>query len=132
MIHHILAVWVTIALADSVSPDMLRLIPDILLCELSTIFFAVGWIMRSTSYRTSSMIKLLEIMFDITFFITRCVNLPWSVYRCWHVSTEIGFARFTLIPIVLMQWFWMFKIIQSVVNPKKKNIAIEKKEVVKK
>lgn len=128
-IHHILAVWVTVALADAKSPDMLLLVPDILMCELSTIFFAIGWIMRSTTYRTSVWIKPLEVLFAISFFCTRCLNLTWSVVRCWHVSEEIGWARFTLIPIVLMQWFWMYKIVVSVVSPKKdKSSLSDKKE----
>lgn len=114
-LHHILAVWVAVAMAEAHSPDMLRLIPDILMCELSTIFFAIGWIMRSTTHRTSTLIKPLEILFAITFFLTRCVNLTRSVIHCWSVSEEIGVARFTLIPIVLMQWFWMYKIVLTVV-----------------
>ena len=124
-IHHVLAVWVTVALADAKSPDMLLLVPDILMCELSTIFFAIGWIMRSTSYKTSTVIKPLEILFAISFFFSRCINLSWSVFRCWHVSEEIGPARFTLIPIVLMQWFWMYKIVMSVMSPKKEKKVVK-------
>ena len=128
IIHHALAIWVTVALADSKSPELLRLVPDVLLCELSTIFFAIGWIMRSTSYRSSPLIKGLEIVFAITFFATRVVNMPIGVIKSWHVSEEIGPARFTLIPIVLMQWYWMYKIAMAAIvgKPDKKPSAATK------
>jgi hypothetical protein len=119
LVHHILAVWISTALASASSDDMRFLIPNILICELSTIFFAFGWIMRSTSYKSSIYIKHFETLFALSFFITRIVMLPTAVYTTWPKSVEIGLARYTLIPIVGMQFYWFSKIFAAAVGKKK-------------
>lgn len=116
IVHHILALWVILALLNGQQPLVISLIPDILLCELSTILYLICWVMKSTSYKNMTLIKILEISYGVAFFVTRIFNLPMGVLRMWPVSEELGLVRFLFIPAVCFQFFSFYKIVLSIIE----------------
>jgi hypothetical protein len=128
ILHHALGLWITAAAVNATTPEVLTFIPSMFICELSSIFLAVGWVMRCTSHKDMPIINYLNIAFALSFFVTRVVNLPIAVWKTWEAAVEIGLARYTLIPILAMQFYWFYKIIISVTKPKgEKAITAAKK-----
>ena len=124
LIHHALGLWLVPAAINSRHPELLIFCPHFLITELSSIFFSIGWILRSTSYKTSPITDILEILFVISFTVLRVFNFPIRVYYIWEYTMEIGYARYVLIPVIAMQFYWFTKIIKQIMDKMmpKKNI----------
>ena len=117
--HHVLGLWITGAVMSSARPEVLVLVPVFLITESSSIAFIIGWIMRYTSYKTSSMINYLDMIFALLFTVTRIINFPYKIYKAWPYAEELGIARYTMIPIIGLQFFWFYKILLQVTGMKK-------------
>lgn len=126
LFHHILGGGL-FYLAYICPGHILRFVPHILMCESSAICFNSAWLLRNIcGYRDGFIIHTVEIMFAVLFFLTRVVNLPLV---CWAVLDLAGdllfLGRAVLFPIIGLQYFWMFKILRSLMmkqlKPKSKN-----------
>jgi hypothetical protein len=114
-VHHVLTLY--LILTSMTGPGYFcRYIPHLIICDTTNIFFNIAWVLRRCGYKNSGIVSALEIIFAITFFFVRVVNLPLVfVQAMLHPSVvEWGLARFTLLPIILMQWYWFAKIVGGV------------------
>lgn len=122
LIHHILGFWLTYGAFTASSTTIISLFPHFLATEMSTAFFSLGWIARNTSYKQTDMwlINLLENIFVVLFTLTRIINMPYIVVTNWEDLTDVGLARYSLIPIVMLQFYWFYKIIRTIIGSGKK------------
>ena len=111
IIHHTLTLWLVLSTIYA-SSGLNRFIPHLLICDTTNIFFNVAWLLRTAGLRGHPFVTLLEVCFAIVFFFTRVINMP-LVFFMITLSSEavgLGYARFTLLPISLLQWYWFSKI----------------------
>jgi hypothetical protein len=89
-----------------------RYYSHVLICEVTNICFNLAWLMRLTPLKENFLVSVFEVLFIITFFFTRIINLPLVVLAAnlKEDAAEFGIARYMLIFIVLLQFYW-FKII---------------------
>eukprot|EP01031_Cornospumella_fuschlensis_P041381 gene41381-50497_t len=124
MIHHVLSMWLV---SVSIFRDgrILRYIPHLLICDSTNIFFNTAWLMRTTSWKDSAIVPVLEVLFAVTFLAFRVINLPLAFLAIFTtgLAGDIGLARFTFLPIVLLQWFWFTKIVAGMGQRFKKKEA---------
>ena len=123
LVHHALGLWLVPAAINSKHPELLIFCPHFLITELSSIFFSIGWILRSTSYKDSVLTTYMEVLFVISFILLRVFNFPIRVFLLWDLTVEIGYARYVLIPVIAMQFYWCSKIVVQIaakIKPKKK------------
>jgi hypothetical protein len=125
IIHHVLVSWLVVASLFS-SGHMTRFIPHLLLSDTTNIFFNTAWLLRTFGYQDTPIVTILEILFAISFLIARVINMPfafWAIYHCDYAE-GLGYARYTLAPIAILQWYWFYKIVSSLgsrFGGKKKN-----------
>lgn len=130
LIHHVMGVWLVVALVHG--PGHLgRAFPHFLLCESSAFCFNLAWVLRSFEiFQGSTLVLILELGFAFFFLFTRVINLPlmfWSMLTSEYIN-ELGVARFILIPLALLQWYWFSIIVSGIANriPKKDTERKEK------
>jgi hypothetical protein len=117
LIHHMLAV--SLVIAGMFAPGSLnRFIPHLLICDTTNIFFNVAWLCRAAGFQGSTVVTCLEVSFALSFFFIRGIHLPIAFVALANSeeSMFLGFAKNTLLPIVLMQWYWLAKILSTLVN----------------
>lgn len=117
MIHHLLGIYLIGAAFSATNPDVLIVAAHLMISELSTIVLNIGMVLRKTSYKDSSIITLCNFIFLILFFLTRVVNLSYQVFTAWEAAAELGAARYLLVPILILQYFWFYKIVQLAFGP---------------
>lgn len=114
IIHHVLVTWLVVASLFS-SGHMTRFIPHLLLSDTTNLFFNTAWLLRTVGYQDSPIVMILEMLFAISFLIARVINMPlafWAIYHC-EFSDGLGYSRYTLAPIAILQWYWFYKIVSS-------------------
>jgi len=111
IIHHILTVWL-VGTAIFGPGNLLRYIPHLILCDSTNIFFNLSWLLRRSGLKGSVLVTALELLFALFFLLVRVINLPFVflVVTLNPLSAKWGLARYTLLPIALMQWYWFSKI----------------------
>lgn len=109
-LHHVFALVLLVGVfeADSV---VVRFLPHMLLMELSTIFFTWAWFLRLWGYRASLIVKVLEMLFVVAFFLVRIVHVPVFLYCIRNHLQSMGICRFFFGPVILMQVYWFGKIV---------------------
>lgn len=115
MIHHVLTLYLIVT--SLTGPGYFcRYIPHLIICDTTNIFFNTAWVLRRTGLRSSSVVTALELLFALSFFLVRVINLPLVFSQAlWHPGVaEWGYAKYTLLPIVLMQWYWFSKIVAGI------------------
>ena len=116
LLHHLLGSWLLIS-AMSISGHMMRYTPHLIICDTTNILFNIAWLLRtSEQYRDSTLVMGLEIGFALLFLPTRIINLTLMLVSAiqQEPAMELGLARFTLLPIILLQFFWFYKIIMGI------------------
>ena len=67
--------------------------------------------------KNSKVVKILEYTFVITFFIFRCFNLPIATIGVLMlVGEESRGAKYLLVPIAVLQFYWMHLIVKSTIS----------------
>jgi len=128
IIHHVLVTWLVVASLFS-SGHMTRFIPHLLLSDTTNLFFNTAWILRSCGYQDTTVVMILEILFAISFLIARVINMPtafYAIFTCEY-SEGLGYARYTLAPIAILQWYWFAKILMSLTSRFSKKSVNKKK-----
>ena len=126
IIHHILTIYLVYCTISSNSGTINRFIPHLLICDTTNIFFNTAWLLRLTSMKNSLLVTILELIFALSFLLTRVINLSCVFYGLLNHPNvnELGYAKYTLMPIALLQWFWFYKIMRTMIvrlNPSKKS-----------
>lgn len=128
IVHHFLTI--SLVMTAIFGPgNLLRYIPHLLICDTTNIFFNSAWLLRRCGLKGSFFVTALEVLFAVTFLLTRVINLP-AVFLQVTLdprSAAWGWARYTLLPISLMQWYWFSKIAATLLGRmsggKKKSIG---------
>eukprot|EP01039_Chlorochromonas_danica_P009596 gene9596-10607_t len=132
LIHHVLTLW--LVWSSIWGPgQLLRYIPHLLICDSTNICFNLAWLLRTTSWRESGVVTVLEVSFCILFLVFRVVNLPlvFLTVTMHGLDQGIGYARFTFLPIAILQWYWFSKIASGLYErlcPSKKIVKKHMKE----
>jgi len=73
-------------------------------------------LLRLTPYQNHPIVTILELSFLCFFILFRVINMPlcFLVQMQHGAAIGMGLARFTFLPLTLMQFFWMFKVVQGV------------------
>lgn len=112
--HHFLTLFlVTSSLFGPGS--ILRFIPHLLISDTTNIFFNTAWLIRLFGGKGSILLTVLEISFAVSFLLIRVIHMPSMFYALGSQIEGLGFARYALVPIVFMQWFWFYKIVRIIV-----------------
>jgi hypothetical protein len=117
VIHHVMTIYL-VASSVSAPGEITRYIPHLLICDTSNLFFNTAWLLRLYGYRDTAIVRALEYLFVIAYFIARVINLPLMFYALSlqpHFAS-LGYARFTLLPIVIFQFYWFHKIILIMIS----------------
>ena len=125
LIHHVFGIVInltSLSIQDA-SLSLRAFCSTCLLAELSSIFFITGYILRSTSYKDSKIIDLLNYIFCLLFFVLRIVGLTYHAYLVWGEFDSLGqFYKWGgMFPVLVMQFWWQYKIILQVIGNKNKN-----------
>ena len=132
IIHHVFSLWMIFGLL--MAPGQLtRFFPHILISDTTNIFFNIAWLLRLAGFRGNPIVTFCEAMFAIAFFFLRSINLAIVLIIIFlsPPGISMGISRYTLPPILLLQWYWMSKIIGSIVGakkPKSENGDLKKKK----
>ena len=127
-IHHIFTLWMIYALFHAPG-RMYKFFPHLLAADTCNIFFNLAWFLRSAGYRGSPVTSACEMLFAIGFFFLRAINLATCMSLLfYHGETAIGPGRYSLLPIIFLQWYWFSKIFATAFGLNGKKTKKEKKE----
>jgi hypothetical protein len=114
IIHHFLVI--TLVISSLYGPgSILRYIPHLLISDTTNIFFNTAWLLRLTGRKDSLTVTFLEICFTISFFFVRTMHMPILFWVISSQSEILGFMKFCFVPIVLLQWYWFYKIARIII-----------------
>lgn len=117
IVHHIMTLY--LILSTLFAPGhFTRFIPHLVICDTSNIFLNISWLISigifGADMRQSFVVTILELLFAFSFLLVRVINLPTAflAINLKEDVVELGWSRFTMAPIALLQWYW-FSIIVS-------------------
>lgn len=117
LIHHVLAILLFVPFLYGPGA-LVRYYPHLVICETTNLLFNIAWLLRLAGFRTSPAVTICEVLFAIVFFFTRFINLT-IVFSKIFLSEEgvaMGPFRYLLPPILVLQWYWMGKIVQALLR----------------
>jgi hypothetical protein len=126
-LHHLVSIILILGMIN-VTGNPLRFIPHLMICEVSTLFFNFAWFIRKKDRPKTSFIKFLEYMFAITFFLTRNINMPCMLYALRESLFKYPIIGAVFVPIVFLQYFWLYKIIHGLTKPSVDKTAKKKEQ----
>jgi len=124
LIHHFLFFYLTLFTLFA-SGEINKFIPHLLVCESTGLVFNTCTILRTVGFRGHPIVSLLENIFALLFLVFRCIHTPIALLAMFmnFDHNSLGPAQYTIPPICILQWFWMYKIITIAVGKKNtKNI----------
>ena len=121
--HHIMSLGVS-ALVPYLTTEVAVYCSRIMLLEMSSIFFALRFIIQASGVKYPLLITVLEVGFAVSFFFTRVVNLSFLVPQVYSglvadassTPEEIRLGYFILalfVPLWALQVWWFTKIVKS-------------------
>jgi hypothetical protein len=128
MVHHVLTLYLIFSCLGGPG-YFCRFIPHLIVCDTTNILFNSAWLLRRCGFKDTSLVAVLEVTFSFVFMLVRAINLPLVFYVVsLHPNIDQwGFARYTLLPISLMQWYWFSKIAGTIVTKLTSSSASRKK-----
>ena len=121
--HHGVSAFTIVTLLTSAVGSTTQIFPLMMACELSSVFFNTAWCMRAMGMKGNPVVKAFELLFVITFFLTRNVNLVTAYCALFSRMGELGYAHYTIIFAMCLQYYWLFKIYKSLTKKAKKTDA---------
>ena len=113
ILHHSLTLFLVVS--SLLAPgSILRFIPHLLISDTTNIFFNFAWLLRLFGGGGTYLLVFLELSFAASFLLIRAINMPCMFWALGSQAEGLGYARFALVPIALMQWYWLCKIIRGV------------------
>ncbi len=76
--------------------------------QIAPIFsFNSAWLLKLFGYENSAIVTACEITFAFFFIITRAITMPvmFLGLSLSPEAAELGYARFILVPLAVMQWY---------------------------
>lgn len=120
--HHILGLGLILTVVYIESAVILKLCPHMLVCELSSYLFTLAYLLRLNGYRGTSIVMALELSFALSFFLTRNLNLSLILFSVWEeMSSSYKAACIFFVLVILLQFYWLYKIIKSQLRKKQKS-----------
>lgn len=111
IIHHLLTLSLVVSSLFAPGPIM-RFIPHLLISDTTNLLFNTAWLVRLFGEKKSSILQFLEVSFLLSFFLLRAVNMPCMFWALGVQADGLGYAKYVLVPIALMQWYWFHKILR--------------------
>lgn len=133
IIHHFLTLFL-VASSLFAPGSILRFIPHLLISDTTNIFFNTAWLIRLFGGKRTFILIFLEVLFAVSFLLIRAINMPCMFWALGSQAEGLGLARYVLIPIAVMQWYWLFKILRTiaarftVIAPQAESVPSLKKE----
>ena len=124
LIHHSLSFLLCYGVV--VAPRSVTVyIPHILITEISSIFFAFAWFLRGAGYErnTSQLLFWCELLFALSFFAFRIVNLLPVVLVMW-ATPNCSLLRAVLTLVYCLQLYWFSKILLSLQKKSEKKSGV--------
>lgn len=115
IIHHALALFLLQGVMGS-DNEVAKYYSHMCMCEISSLFFNIAWFLRLFGRNAT----VFEGLFVVFFFLTRILNMPLAFFTMLYSdNTSLGWAKFTLPSIQLMQFYWFYKIVKSLTGGRK-------------
>jgi hypothetical protein len=125
-VHHLLALGV-VCIVPYITVEVAPLCSRVMIMEMTSIFFAMAYILRSVGYAKSFVVLLLEGLFASSFFFVRVVSmtrLVLDVYDGLIVNNKTDESQRTLgkcivalfLPVALLQIYWFVLIVKKTVS----------------
>jgi len=114
MMHHIFTLG--LGYSGLYAPgELCRFIPHLGLTELSNALFNAAWLLRVAGYRDTAIVTILEILFAVSYFFTRIINLTavFYVVNKGPSASSLGMGRYLMIPLTFLQFYWFFLIVKG-------------------
>jgi len=129
LIHHAASLGLYRGILMTGGP-IIRFIPHFMICESSNAIFNTAWFLRNGGGQDTAILRILEMLFVVVFFVLRIINLPLSIYIMLNLPgvEVLGHYRYVLVPIMGLQFMWFYMIIVAMM---KKLRPKAKKPVVK-
>lgn len=132
LLHHVFGIIMNLASLQVPANNnkLLAFCSSCLISEFSNIFFITGWILRATPLKTSKIISYLNIVFAILFFFLRNIHLTYHSYVLWDEFNLLGifFKWGAMFPVLVMQFWWLHKIILQVTGTKTNKAVTDSEE----
>ena len=110
IIHHVLTL--TLVVSSLFAPGaIMRFIPHLLISDTTNLLFNTAWLIRLSGGKKSRILLCLEVSFLLSFFLIRVINMPCMFWALGAHADGLGYVKYVLIPIALMQWYWFYKIV---------------------
>lgn len=116
IIHHCLTLTLIFVTLNAGNGSILRFIPHLFISDTANLFFNIAWILGITPFKDGVFKQTLEYLFLIAYFFLRVIHLPLVFISLFFNETNLtglGVARYVVIPIAAMQWYWFAIIIKS-------------------
>ena len=101
---------------NNVLPYYPKVISSIYLCEISTIFFNISYILNDYNKTNTTLFKYSSIGTVISYFFLRVCNFSYLSYYLFNKENKTPLLF--MLPFTCLNYFWFYKII-SRVNTKK-------------
>lgn len=117
LIHHGASLGLYYGLLSTGGP-IIRFIPHFMICESSNAIFNTAWFIRNGGGNDTTILRFLEVLFGIVFFVLRILNLPVSVYVMLTLPgiEKLGYYRYVLLPIMGLQFMWFYMIVKALLK----------------
>jgi hypothetical protein len=114
-LHHLAAMALIV---KGVDIRLTRFVPHFLICEWSTIFLDVLWILKQFGMEASPVYQLSAVGFVVLFTLTRIVNLPVLMYAAFtkhkkDLDAVLGRVKWVLPAVTALQFYWWHKILRQ-------------------
>ena len=114
-LHHILAIWMVFTILSG-SGHLIRFLAHIIICDTTNAVFNIAWFLRLSKYKDSVAVTICEVSFAVLFLNLRCINLStvFGILFFSHLGeASYGFGRYVFPILSVMQFYWLYKILQA-------------------
>lgn len=119
LLHHTVALISMLGILWFAQGPTTQLFIVMMASEMSSIFFNSAWILRSTGFRGTILVSILEMLFVVAFFLVRNVSMSVLYYSVLYHLPSLGVVVNIAVAIgVLLQFYWLYKIAMSLVSPR--------------
>ncbi len=118
LFHHILGLGLILSVTR-LDGLILKHIPHVFLCEISSYCFAVAYILRMNGSKGTGVVKFLEYAFALSFFLTRNVHLTIILWTLRHEFATHIVAVVIFVLVLILQFYWLYKIVIALIKKSK-------------
>ena len=129
-LHHLASLGLYWGLL-SANGAVLRFVPHFMICETSNAIFNTAFFVRNGGGSDTAFLRNLEKSFGIVFFVLRILHFPVAIHAMLLLpsTTALGPWRWVLVPILALQFMWLYYIIKALSKKAKARAEKEKRRV---